>query len=37
MKKSHKVVKENAEERGWNVAESKAEVTEQFCAGVNSR
>ena len=33
----HKVAKEVAAERGWNAAESKADVTEQFCAAWNNR
>jgi hypothetical protein len=33
----HKLAKEEAETNGWNVAEERAAVTEQFCAAVNNR
>jgi hypothetical protein len=33
----HKLAKENAETNGWNVADERAAVTEQFCAAVNNR
>ena len=32
-----KSAKENAETNGWNVADERAAVTEQFCAGVKTR
>jgi hypothetical protein len=33
----HKSAKENAETNGWNVADERAAVTEQFCAAVKTR
>ena len=30
----HKLAKENAETNGWNVADERAAITEQFCAAV---
>jgi hypothetical protein len=33
----HKLAKEEAETNGWNVADERAAVTEQFCAAVNNR
>jgi hypothetical protein len=33
----HKLAKEAAETNGWNVADERAAVTEQFCAAVNNR
>ena len=33
----HKIAKEDAEAKGWNVADEKAAVTEQFCAAITSR
>jgi hypothetical protein len=33
----HKLAKENAETNGWNVADERAAVTEQFCAAVKTR
>ena len=33
----HKLAKENAETKGWNVTEETTAVTEQFCAAVKAR
>jgi hypothetical protein len=33
----HNLAKEEAETNGWNVADERAAVTEQFCAAVNNR
>ena len=33
----HKLAKENAETNGWEVADERAAVTEQFCAAVKTR
>jgi hypothetical protein len=37
LQNEHKLAKEEAETNGWNVAEERAAVTEQFCAAVNNR
>jgi hypothetical protein len=34
LQNEHKLAKENAETNGWNVADERAAVTEQFCAAV---
>jgi hypothetical protein len=34
LQSEHKLAKENAETNGWNVADERAAITEQFCAAV---
>jgi hypothetical protein len=34
LQNEHKLAKENAETNGWNVADERAAVTEQFCAAL---
>ena len=34
LQSEHKLAKDNAETNGWNVADERAAVTEQYCAAV---